>query len=165
VCSSDLYGANPEQISLTFAYFGSLALIGNLALNRVIDKFNPAWFVSLTLALIALSMLAWPLAGSMAVLLLVLLPWSLSGFATNSAQQARLGGLSPSLAPALLALNTSAIYTGHALGAGSGSWAIDHAGGYETLHWLGLVWVLCALALSVWAHRAGRVDARLKPQH
>jgi predicted MFS family arabinose efflux permease len=33
--------------------------------------------------------------------------------------------------------------------------------GYEQLHWLGLAWMLVALALSAWAQRTQRrVDAR-----
>jgi DHA1 family inner membrane transport protein len=150
------YAASPEQISLTFAYFGGLALMGNLILNQVIGRVSAAMAVSTTLALIALSLGLWSLASSLPLLMLVYVPWALSGFATNSAQQARLGGLSPTLAPALMALNTSAIYTGHALGAAGGGWMIAHWGGYEYLHWLALAWVLVALGLSVWAHGAAK---------
>lgn len=150
-----VFGASPEQISLMFTWFGALALAGNVLLNRSIDRFGAAPAVTLTLALMALSLLIWPLAGSLPVLAAVMLPWAISGFATNSGQQARLGGLSPRLAPALMALNTSAIYLGHALGASGGGWVISHHG-YEQLHWLGLAWMLVALALSAWAQRVQR---------
>lgn len=155
-----VFGASPEEISLMFAWFGALALAGNVLLNRSIDRVGAAPAVTLTLALMAVSLLMWPLAGSLPVLAAVLLPWAISGFATNSGQQARLGGLSPRLAPALMALNTSAIYLGHALGASGGGWVIAHRG-YESLHWLSLAWMLVALALSFWAQRVQqRVDAR-----
>ncbi|MBU0916073.1 MAG: MFS transporter [Gammaproteobacteria bacterium] len=162
-----VFGASPEQISLMFTWFGALALAGNVLLNRSIDRVGAAPAVTLTLALMALSLLIWPLASSLPVLAAVLLPWAISGFATNSGQQARLGGLSPRLAPALMALNTSAIYLGHALGASGGGWVISHHG-YEQLHWLGLAWMLVALALSLWAQRVQqRADAHresaLKP--
>jgi len=147
-----VFGASPEEISLMFGWFGALALTGNVLLNRSIDRVGAAPAVTLTLALMAVSLLIWPLAGSLPVLAAVLLPWAISGFATNSGQQARLGGLSPRLAPALMALNTSAIYLGHALGASGGGWVISHHG-YEQLHWLGLAWMLVALALSLWAQR------------
>jgi MFS transporter, DHA1 family, inner membrane transport protein len=150
------FAASPEQISLAFAYFGALAFLGNLILNQVIHRIAPARAVAVTLALIVISLLTWPLATSLTGLMLVFLPWALSGFATNSAQQARLGTLAPMLAPALMALNTSAIYTGHALGAGGGSWLIAHMGNYEGLHWVGLIWMAAALALSLWAWRAQR---------
>jgi predicted MFS family arabinose efflux permease len=147
-----VFGASPEEISIMFGWFGALALVGNVLLNRSIDRVGAAPAVTLTLALMAVSLLIWPLAGSLPVLAAVLLPWAISGFATNSGQQARLGGLSPRLAPALMALNTSAIYLGHALGASGGGWVISHHG-YEQLHWLGLAWMLVALALSLWAQR------------
>lgn len=155
-----VFGASPEEISLMFGWFGALALAGNVLLNRSIDRVGAAPAVTLTLSLMAVSLLMWPVAGSLPVLAAVLLPWAISGFATNSGQQARLGGLSPRLAPALMALNTSAIYLGHALGASGGGWVISHHG-YAQLHWLGLAWMLVALSLSFWAQRVQqRTDAR-----
>jgi len=89
-----------------------------------------------------------------------LLPWAISGFATNSGQQARLGGLSPRLAPALMALNTSAIYLGQALGASGGGWVLQHHG-WGPMHWLGLAWMAVAWGLSHWAQQAQhRQDAK-----
>ena len=82
----------------------------------------------------------------------VLLPWGLGCFSSNSAQQARLGMAAPAYAPALMALNSSAIYLGQAAGASSGGWLIDH-GGYGPLPWLGLGWMALAIATSVWAMR------------
>jgi DHA1 family inner membrane transport protein len=146
------FGANPEQISLMFAWFGGLALAGNLLLNRLIDRVGAAPAVTLTLGLMALSLLIWPLGTNLIWLSVVVVPWAVSGFATNSGQQARLGGLSPRLAPALMALNTSAIYLGHALGASGGGWVLAQQG-YAQLHWLGLAWMLVAWGLSWWAMR------------
>jgi len=82
----------------------------------------------------------------------VLIPWALGCFSSNSTQQARLGMAAPALAPALMALNTSAIYLGQAVGASSGGWLIAH-GGYAPLNWFGLAWLLAAIALSLWAGR------------
>ncbi len=146
------FGASPEQISLMFAWFGSLALAGNLVLNRVVDSMGAAPAVTITLSMMALSLLAWPLGHTLPLLALVLVPWALSGFATNSGQQARLGGLSPRLAPALMALNTSAIYLGHAVGASGGGWVLTHHG-YGQLHWMGLALMIVAWALSWWAQK------------
>ena len=152
-----VFGASPEQISLMFAWFGSLALLGNVILNRVVDGMGAAKAVTITLALMSVSLALWPLAGNLPMLALVLVPWAISGFATNSGQQARLGGLSPRLAPALMALNTSAIYLGHAVGASGGSWVLTHHH-YTDLHWLSLAWMAVALCLSFWAMN---VQARL----
>jgi predicted MFS family arabinose efflux permease len=54
-----------------------------------------------------------------------------------------------------MALNTSAIYLGQAAGASSGGWLIAHQG-YASLSLFGLAWLVAALALSIWASRAGR---------
>ena len=147
------FGASTEQISFLFAWFGALALAGNLLLNRVVDRIGAARAVTTTLGLMAFSLLIWPVAHNVTTLAVVLIPWALSGFATNSGQQARLGGLSPRLAPALMSLNTSAIYLGHALGASGGALVLTHEG-YASLHWLGLSWMVLAWLVSWWAWKA-----------
>jgi predicted MFS family arabinose efflux permease len=73
-------------------------------------------------------------------------------------QQARLGAAAPALAPALMALNSSAIYLGQAAGASSGGWLIAHHG-YGPLSMVGLAWLAVAIALSVWASGARRRSA------
>lgn len=145
-------GASTEQITMLLMWFGAFGLIGNVVLTRVIDRVGPNIAVAFTLSLIALSLLAWPLAVTLVGTAVVLVPWALGCFASNSTQQARLGLAAPALAPALMALNTSAIYLGQAIGASSGGWLISH-GGYAPLHWVGLAWIVAAIVLSLWAGR------------
>jgi predicted MFS family arabinose efflux permease len=144
--------ANTEQITVLLMCFGVFGLIGNIVLTRVIDRVGANTAVTFTTALIAVSLLLWPLGTSVLATGFVLIPWALGCFSSNSGQQARLSIAAPALAPALMALNTSAIYLGQAAGAGSGGWLIAHAG-YAPLNWAGLVWVLAAIALSLWAGR------------
>lgn len=143
-------GANPAQISLLLMWFGAFGLIGNMVLSRVVDRVGPNRAVAVALGLMALSLLLWPLGTTLLGMALVLLPWALGCFSSNSTQQARLSMAAPALAPALLALNTSAIYLGQAAGAASGGWLIAH-GGYAPLSWLGLAWMAAAISLSLWA--------------
>ncbi len=145
-------GASTEQISLLLMWFGAFGLVGNMVLTRVIDRVGANAAVAATLALIACSMLLWPLATTILGMAVVSIPWALGCFASNSTQQARLSIAAPALAPALLALNTSAIYLGQATGAASGGWLIAHAG-YAPLSWLGLGWLAFAIALSLWVGR------------
>ena len=145
-------GAGAEQIALLLMWFGAFGLVGNLVLTRVIDRVGPNAAVAATLALMALALLLWPLGVGMVSMALVLLPWGLGCFASNSTQQARLSMAAPALAPALLALNTSAIYVGQAAGAVSGGWLIAH-GGFAPLHWVALAWLLLAIMLSLWVGR------------
>jgi predicted MFS family arabinose efflux permease len=148
----DLLGAGPTQISLFFLWFGAFGFIGNVVLTRVIDRVGAARATMALMLAMSLGLLLWPLARGYAAMALVLVPWAFGCFAANSAQQARLGAAAPLLAPALMALNTSAIYLGQALGASGGGWLITH-GGYARLSWAGLAWMALAIALSAWAAR------------
>jgi len=155
-------GAGPTQVSLLFFWFGAFGLLGNVLLSRWVDRLGAARCVALSISLMALSLLLWPLTGQNALLggaagmAVVLVPWALGCFSCNSAQQARLSQSAPAFAPALLALNTSAIYAGQAAGAAGGG-ALLAAGGFGPLPWAGLAWMTAALALSTWAARQMKV--------
>ena len=154
-------GASAEGISFLFMWFGLFGLIGNVLLTRWIERLGPPRCVNLGLISVGLAFFAWHWADSLWVATLVLVPWALGTFATNSAQQARLSAAAPAVAPALLALNTSAIYAGQALGAAGGG-AIVAAGGFAPLADVALAWMGLALLVStLLARRAsvGRVDA------
>ena len=151
-------GLSTEQISLLLIWFGAFGLAGNVMLTRVIDRVGPNVAVTVALALICLSLLMWPLGTGMLTMALVLAPWGLGCFSSNSTQQARLAIAAPALAPALMALNTSAIYLGQAAGAASGGWLIAH-GGFGLLNWFGLAWLMLAMGFSLWAGRRSAVPA------
>ncbi len=147
--------ASPAQISLLFLGFGASGLIGSVLLSKSIERLGIDRSVSISLALIALTLLIWPLGTSVAGMLLVLMPWGLGCFSSNSAQQARLNAAAPAFAPALMALNTSAMYLGQAGGAAGGGWLVAHSG-FGLLHWVGAAWVLLAIALSLSMVRMAR---------
>lgn len=142
----------PVQLGLLFAWFGVFGFIGNMVMARQIDRLGAGRSVALGGMGIALSLLLWPLGSSLVLVAVVLVPWALGCFSTNSAQQARLVGLAPTLATGSIALNTSAMYAGQALGASGGGWLIAH-GYMASLHWFGLVGVLAALGVSALASR------------
>jgi predicted MFS family arabinose efflux permease len=142
----------PGQLSLLFAWFGAFGFIGNIVMSRNIDRLGAPAAVMWGAGAMALSMLLWPLGTSLMLAALVTVPWALGCFSSNSAQQARLVGLAPALASGSIALNTSAMYAGQALGAGSGGWLIAHHG-MGSLHWFGLAGLLAAMGLSWWASR------------
>ena len=151
--------ATPGEITLLFAWFGAFGLIGNVLLSRFIDRTGTHRAVAFTLTLVAIGLALWPLATSLLSTALVLVPWALGCFASNSAQQARLGVAAPALASALMALNTSAMYFGQAAGASGGGWLLEH-GGFAPLAWLGLLAVLAAIVLSLWVGRQRMETAR-----
>ena len=145
-------GAGAVGISALYLWFGLFGLAGNLLLTQWIDRVGASRGVALGLGAIALSMAAWPLAGSVLTMGLVLVPWALGCFSSNSAQQARLGAAAPALAAALMALNTTAMYLGQAVGAAGGGVLIA-AGGFDALPRAALGWMIAALLLSAWCTR------------
>jgi predicted MFS family arabinose efflux permease len=155
---SQVLGASAAQISALFLWFGAIGLAGNVLLTRVIDRIGAATAVAATLASMALSLLAWPLAVSVASATLVITPWALGCFASNSAQQARLALAAPALATALISLNSSAMYLGQFAGAASGG-AIIAASGFGGLSWVASAWMATALGVSVWVARRMRAGA------
>ncbi|WP_245479004.1 MFS transporter [Rubrivivax rivuli] len=163
-------GANATQVSLLFFWFGAFGLLGNVLLSRWIDRLGAARCVHIALVLMLVSLAAWPLTGPTGGALLlgglfggvlgmgaVLVPWALGCFSCNSAQQARLSQASAAYAPATLALNTSAIYGGQAIGAAGGG-ALLATQGFGPLPWAGLAWLVVALVLSVWVARRLRAQ-------
>ena len=150
---------SPADLSLLFGWFGACGLLGNVLLSKNIDRLGAAKAVNVGLLLMSVSLLCWSLGSSVWLALLVLTPWGLGMFATNSAQQARLIHISPALASGSVALNTSAIYLGQAIGAAGGGWLIEHDAMMQ-LHWFGGVGVLLALLMSLLAARATRRSAK-----
>ncbi|MBS3910912.1 MAG: MFS transporter [Hydrogenophaga sp.] len=146
-------GIGGGTLSLLFLWFGAFGLAGNVALSRWIDRIGASRGALLMMGGMALSLLLWPLGrAGLWQQALVLVPWAIGCFAANSAQQARLVHLSPALAPATVALNTSAMYAGQGMGAALGGVMIAQ-GQMLRLHEVGLVVMLAAMALSVWATR------------
>ncbi len=149
-------GAGPGGVPAMLGLFGLAGILGNVVSIRTLDRFGVGTVATATIALMAAGqvlMLAggygWPgmIAGSIL--------WGLGCFAANSAQQARLLGLAPALAPVSIALNSSAIYFGQAVGAEGGGRIIS-AAGFDPLPWASLPVFLVALALSVAVERARR---------
>ena len=148
-------GVSPVELSALLAWFGAFGFFGNVWVSRHIDRLGAARSVGLAIACMVLSMAAWPLGRTLTLAALVMIPWALGCFASNSAQQARLLEMAPALATASIAMNTSAMYAGQALGAASGGWLIDQ--GYMAyLSYAGMLVLLLALLTSGIASRARR---------
>jgi predicted MFS family arabinose efflux permease len=147
-----MIGLTPGELSLLFMWFGVFGFIGNMLMSRHIDRLGAPRAVMITVASMAASLLVWPLGTSIALAAVVMVPWALGCFASNSAQQARLVAIAPALASASIALNSSAMYAGQALGAATGGWLISRDG-MDTLHWAGFAGLVLAMGASAWAAR------------
>jgi len=143
-------GITAGELSLLLMWFGVFGFIGNIVMSRNIDRIGASRSVMVGIAAMAVSLLLFPLGTSLALAALVSIPWALGCFSSNSAQQARLVAIAPALASASIALNSSAMYAGQAIGAASGGWMIAR-GGMDMLHWAGFGGLLLAMAASAWA--------------
>ena len=150
--------ASVHQISALFLCFGAFGFLGNVLRSRGIDRLGAPRGVMIAMGAIALSLLAWPLGVTLLLAAAVMVPWALGCFSANSAQQARLVSLAPALAGGSVALNTSAMYAGQAVGTAIGGWMIAHEG-MQSLHLAGFAVMLAAMALSAWAARITRRGA------
>lgn len=148
-------GASVHELSALFMFFGAFGLLGNVLMSRYIDRLGAPRGVMIAIGAIALSMLAWPLGVTLVTAGLVMVPWALGCFSANSAQQARLVSLAPALAGGSVALNTSAMYAGQAIGTAIGGWMIAHQG-MRGLHLAGLALLLMAMGVSAYAARVAR---------
>jgi predicted MFS family arabinose efflux permease len=143
-------GITPGELGLLFMWFGVFGFIGNMLMSRYIDRMGAPRAVMIGIAGMAVTMLAWPLGTSLVLAAVIIVPWALGCFSSNSGQQARLVGIAPPLAPASIALNSSAMYAGQAVGAAAGGWMIAQDA-MDSLHWAGLFALLLSMIASTWA--------------
>ena len=149
------FGLGAAALSSLLLVYGLCGFVGNAAVSRWIDRIGPARAMAWALGSIALGMGLVSQTHSFGAMVVAIVPWGLGVFASNSSQQARLVALAPVLAPASIALNTSAMYAGQAIGAGSGGWLIERLG-LASLPAAGCAGLVLALGLSLWASRQAR---------
>jgi predicted MFS family arabinose efflux permease len=122
-----LADAGPRTIGLTFAVSGVIGLIGNVLTTRFVGRVG-AYAMSLILISTMVAGLAvWSFGtGALPIMLLGSFLSAIGFAASNSIQQARLSVAAPALSSASIALNTSAIYVGQAIGSAIAGFLITH---------------------------------------
>jgi MFS transporter, DHA1 family, inner membrane transport protein len=142
----------PAALGLILAGFGAVGVLGNVVAARFIDRAGAANIVMAAMLSMLVGHLLWPWsAGSLPIYLAVLFLWGLGCFAANSAQQARLAALAPQQASVSVALNSSALYLGQAVGPVIGGVMLAHVSGIAAYQWLAAISVpffVLAIALS-----------------
>lgn len=151
--------ATPANQAALMGLMGVCGVAGNLLLNRHIGRLGPDRGARLALATITAGLGLWSLVSLVAPsapgFVLVTLVWGLGSFAFVSSQQARLAVTAPDLASASIALNSSSLYAGQAVGAASGGLLLAGLG-YGALGPAALAIACVALALCVLADRKPR---------
>lgn len=149
----DVAAASPAGISVAFAIVGVAGIAGNAIATRMVRNLPVHLVIGMSLASLCLGYFVFALLfgnywGGMTGLAL----WGFGTFSSNSLQQSRLVQLAPVLASATVALNTSAVYLGQAIGSGVGGFLIT-GGASVIMAWTGLAFLLLSLAASLMATR------------
>jgi predicted MFS family arabinose efflux permease len=145
--------APPSTIALLLAWAGVWGVTGNSLAARFSGRLGTAGAILMFMLCMACGLALWPLGhGSPVLTMLAMAVWGFGTFAGNSLQQARLMGIAPPLASASIALNTSGIYVGQAVGAALGGVLVG-AGRLDLLSWAGVAFMLAAIVCSVTAAR------------
>ncbi|MDR5653214.1 MFS transporter [Ruixingdingia sedimenti] len=151
----DVFGAGAGELALVFVLLGITGVIGNQAAGWLVGRWGVGRGVMVSLVLIAAGLVVTAAGfGRFELFLLGVCIWGLAAFAVNSLQQGRLVVLAPALASATVALNTSVVYLGQAVGTGIGGVLIARGGVTAALPLAGAVLLGLALVLSVVAARA-----------
>jgi predicted MFS family arabinose efflux permease len=144
-----LTGANADAIGLVFALYGGFGFVGILIATRIVDSWGAYRTSVLFTSLLFAGVAGWALgAGVYALMACGVVSWGLGFASTNSMQQVRLVAADPPLAPASVALNTSVLYIGQAIGSFIGGIFYER----ELLHAQGIVgavFVAVALVLVI----------------
>jgi predicted MFS family arabinose efflux permease len=141
------FGASPETISILFAVYGASGVVGSIVSARVIGNFGASATVTAHLAVVFAGLALWAIGtGYLIIAVFGLVVWGYGGGPAISGQQARLIMADPESASASVALNTSVLYAGQALGTTIGGDLLSRG----LIAWNGEVaCVLLLIALSV----------------
>ena len=140
-----LTDASPDAIGLVFGIYGVCGFLGVVVASRIVDTWGPYRTSLLFTCLLLAGISGWAIsAGSPVLMATGVAIWGLGFASTNSMQQVRLVAAAPPLTTATVALNTSVLSIGQAIGSAVGGLLFAR----DLLHSTGFVAVgLVVLAL------------------
>jgi predicted MFS family arabinose efflux permease len=113
--------ANADGISLAIALYGVAGIVGSVVAARIVGPIGPFVTSLIFAGSVAAGMAAWSAgAGAFLTMLLGVLIWGFGFSAINSLQQARLVLAAPAHSAGSVALNSSVLYIGQAIGSTAG---------------------------------------------
>lgn len=151
-----LTGAGPAIAGGFFAFYGIVGLIGNVIASSIVTALGTQKTLALFLGSMLFGMILWATgAGWLAAMGLGVFFWGFGFSAINSMQQARLVAAAPDLASASVALNTSLLYVGQAIGSGIGGLLFAYAY-YHFIGFVGVAFVAlaCLVLAATWDKKA-----------
>ncbi len=108
---------NADGISLAIALYGVAGIVGSVVAARIVGPIGPFTTSLIFAGSVAIGMAAWSVgAGAFITMLVGVLVWGFGFSAINSLQQARLVMAAPAQSAGAVALNSSVLYIGQAIG-------------------------------------------------
>ena len=144
-----LAGAGTSTVGFFFALYGVMGLTGNIIASLIVTRLGLERTLALCLGSILAGMALWSVgAGWIAAMGAGVVLWGLGFAAINSMQQARLAAAAPDLASASIAMNTSVLYVGQAIGSAVGG-ALFATGHVHLVGAAGIAFVAAAAGLLI----------------
>jgi predicted MFS family arabinose efflux permease len=146
-------GASASTIAMLLAVYGFAGVVGSMIAAGAIDRLGAPRTTRVSLVFVIVGLLVWSLSGASLLLAgLGLLVWGAGGGPSVASQQARLIAADPNAASATVALNTSLLYAGQAIGTALGAWALS-SGREELSGAMAVTLIVTALVASIAAER------------
>lgn len=141
-------GGDGRRLAGLLLFWGVAAVVGNLVAGRLVDRLGSRSIIAgaLSIAILNFAILPWSSANSITSAI-ALVVWGCVGWGLLVPQQHRLVKISPEVAPLLLALNNTALYSGIAIASFVGGiviLAIDP----HYISWVGASSILVALLVA-----------------
>src|SRR5262249_50542476 len=147
-----LTGVGAAVAGAFFAWYCVTGLMGNVGASAIVTGCGTQKTLALFMGSTLLGLTLWAVgAGWLVMMGAGVFFWAFGFAAINSMQQARLVAVAPDLASASVALNTSVVYVGQAIGSGIGGLLFAH-GHFRAVGFVGVAFVAtaCALVAAMW---------------
>ncbi|ETR75670.1 MFS transporter [Afipia sp. P52-10] len=142
-----LGNSDADGISIAIGLFGITGIIGSVTAARIVGPVGPFTTSLIFAGAIAIGMCIWSAGAQIyAAMLTGVLIWGIGFSAINSLQQARLVLAAPALSAGAVALNTSVLYIGQAIGSLIGGVLFDR-GHYLSIGYLATAVMVASLGV------------------
>lgn len=157
-----LGNSDADGISIAIGLFGIVGIIGSITAARIVGWLGPFTTSLIFAGAIAIGMCVWSVSAQVyAAMLTGVLIWGFGFSAINSLQQARLVLVAPELSGGAVALNTSVLYIGQAIGSAVGG-VLFERGQYIPIGYLatGVMIVALGVLLMTKPRKQAGVEAK-----
>jgi len=145
------FAGGPREIAIAFAVTGFAGIIGNALASRFVGQLGISRVIAMEIISMVAGFIIFALGfGNFTFGLVGLGVWWIGSFSSNSLQQSRLVAISPQIASATVALNTSVVFAGQSTGTAIGGWFMQ-AAPTPTIAWCACAFIVAALACSILA--------------